>query len=333
MMSEATLRALSSNRKKRGVVRASVTCLHTHVSELEGSTDNPETTDQARRLTTRLRTLAEEFKVHHYTVIDLIEDEGDLAKEQETLDNFDDDTAQFITRLEKLASKPPSTGPSTSMVAIKHLRHLQRRLSSVSDSIRSLTSEEGNVCILQQHEEHLSEMKLELGSVRHDLISSNCENTSEVDELLDSTERNILDCSLQVRKLLRSQSTASSVSDTKSVKLPRLDTPIFDGNILNWKTFWEQFSVSIHTRSDLTDAKKLAYLRSALKIGTAKNIIDGLTRSGEQYKEAITCLKSRSDRPCLLHLTHVRRILEIPNLKDGSGRELRRLQDTTQQHL
>ena len=101
-----------------------------------------------------------------------------------------------------------------------------------------------------------------------------------------------LDCSLWVQKFLRSQSTstASPVPDAKSVKLPRREVPTFNRNIFNWKTFWEQFGVSIHTRLSLTDAEKLAYLMSALKKGTAKNVIEGLTRSGEQYKEAITCL-------------------------------------------
>lgn len=176
-------------------------------------------------------------------------------------------------------------------------------------------------------------MKRELAAIRNELLSADYDDTGEFDEILDAIEKGIFDSSLQVCKLLRLQNTSSSVADTKSVKLPRLDVPTFDGNILNWKTFWEQFSVSIHTRSSLTDAERLAYLRSALKNGTAKNVIEGLTRSGEQYKEAITCLKSRYDRPRLLHQTHVHKILEIPHLKDGAGKELRQLHDVAQQHL
>ena len=71
----------------------------------------------------------------------------------------------------------------------------------------------------------------------------------------------------------------------------------------------------------------LKSLRSALKNVTAKNVIKGLTRSGEQYNEAITCPKSRNDRPRLLHQT------QIPHLKDGTGKELHQLHDVAQQHL
>ena len=61
--------------------------------------------------------------------------------------------------------------------------------------------------------------------------------------------------------------------------------------------------------------------------------IEGLSRSGENYSEAIKCLQSRYDRPRLIHKAHVRMILEAPSLKEGSGRELQRLHDTVQQHL
>ena len=86
-------------------------------------------------------------------------------------------------------------------------------------------------------------------------------------------------------------------------------------------------------RSNLTDSEKLAYLRHALKGGNAKTVIEGLSRSGEHYSEAIACLKSRYNRPRSIHQAHIQRILEAPGLKDGSGKELRRLHDTALQHL
>ena len=49
--------------------------------------------------------------------------------------------------------------------------------------------------------------------------------------------------------------------------------------------------------------------------------------------EAIDCLKSRYNHPRLIHQTHVKMILDATPLKDGTGKELRRLHDTVQQHL
>ena len=92
-------------------------------------------------------------------------------------------------------------------------------------------------------------------------------------------------------------------------------------------------SRTVHDRSNLTDTEKLAYLRHALKDVTAKSVIEGLSRSGEHYEEAISCLKLRYDRPRLIHQAHVRKILAIPSLKNGSRRELLHLHDTAVQHL
>ena len=75
------------------------------------------------------------------------------------------------------------------------------------------------------------------------------------------------------------------------------------------------------------------YLKQSLKDSAAKSVIEGLSKSGEHYEEAIKSLKACYDRPRLIHQTHVRMILEAASLKEGTGKELRRLHDTVQQHL
>ena len=88
--------------------------------------------------------------------------------------------------------------------------------------------------------------------------------------------------------------------------------------------------VPVHDCSRLSNAEKLVYLQQALKGGTAKNTIEGLSRSSDNYDEAIQRLKARYDWPRLIHQTHVKAILEA---KDGTGREIRKLHDTVLQHL
>ena len=83
----------------------------------------------------------------------------------------------------------------------------------------------------------------------------------------------------------------------------------------------------------MSDAEKLVYLQQSLRDSPAKRSIEGLSRSGECYQEAIECLKSQYDRPRLIHPPHVCMILEPPPLMSGSGRELRRLHGTVQWHI
>ena len=127
--------------------------------------------------------------------------------------------------------------------------------------------------------------------------------------------------------------TPTATPGSRSVKLPKIDVPTFDGELLHWQAFWDQFSISIDKRSDISNTEKLVYLRHSLKDGSAKNVIEGLSHSGVQYKEAIDTLKARYDRPRIIHQTHVRKIYEMPSLTDGSGRELRWFHDSAKQDL
>ena len=72
---------------------------------------------------------------------------------------------------------------------------------------------------------------------------------------------------------------------------------------------------------------------TAIPAGSAEGTIEGLSPSGEYYVEAIEFVQAHYNRPHLIHLTHVRMILEAPPLVVGNGKELRRLHDTVQQHL
>ena len=90
-----------------------------------------------------------------------------------------------------------------------------------------------------------------------------------------------------------------------------MNVPTFDGNILNWNTFWQQFDVAIHSKAQLKDAKKLAYLRDALKDGPARHVVEGLSQDAGYYKEAIGSLQEHYDRPRLIHQEHVRAFMRL----------------------
>ena len=115
--------------------------------------------------------------------------------------------------------------------------------------------------------------------------------------------------------------------------LPKLDVPTYDGDIIHWKQFWDQFIVSVHDRMNLSNAEKIVYLQHALKDGSAMNAIEGLSHSGDNYSEAVKCLKTWYDRPRLIHRAHIQKIVDTPSSKEGNGKELRRLHDDIQQHV
>ena len=111
-MSTEGERALSIARKRRGVVRASITRLDSRVADLQAK---PELTAEdrlsAQQLLQRLNTLDTDFKSHHFAVVDLL-DEDALEGEQAILDEIDDRVTSLSVRIQRLVSSSPSATPS-----------------------------------------------------------------------------------------------------------------------------------------------------------------------------------------------------------------------------
>ena len=129
--------------------------------------EEPATHDHAQRLATRLETLDAEFKTHHFALIDHIDDEANLGKEQEVLDQHDDDVNSLVVRLQQLITVS-STAPVNSdlrKALTRKLQHLEKSLTLVSENINTLSSRSEDVCRLQQHEEQLSDYKKDLADI------------------------------------------------------------------------------------------------------------------------------------------------------------------------
>ena len=86
------------------------------------------------------------------------------------------------------------------------------------------------------------------------------------------------------------------------------------------------------SKAGLNDIEKLTYLQDALKVSPVRYMIQGLTRTSENYEEVIKCLKEQYDRPKLVQEEHIRSIVDAVPVKKGSDKELRRLYDAATQH-
>ena len=331
-------RSIANAKKRRGVARASLTRLSSRLKDLEGEPRDTKTLELAHRISKKLADLDSEFRNHHHTLIDLTDDDEALAKEQDVLDSHDDLVTDLTVRVRQIiSSSSPSPSDSSHRIVARKLAHLQKSLASVTSVTSADPAAILDTCLLRQYEERTNDIRRDLAGTRDDLHCMELDETDKLFELQDELESQVFNCCVGIKKLLSSASSSSEASsaspDTQGVKLPKLDVPTFDGDILHWRSFWEQFRISVHDRTHLSDAEKLVYLQQSLKGASAKGAIEGLSRSGDCYPEAIRCLQARYDRPRLIHQTHVRLILEAPSLKEGTGKELRRLHDTVQQHL
>lgn len=178
------------------------------------------------------------------------------------------------------------------------MTNMPDRLNILLNDLTKLYGAPEETHVVEQYQEQASDLKKEL-AVRQNVMSS-C-TPRESDALINTTvvdiDKLLFDVGLSLRKApvkapaAIGKTTTDPSPERKTIKLPRLDIPTFDGNILHWLTFWEQYHVAIHVGSDLSQAQKLVYLRQSLKVGPAKKAIKGLSRSGKEYGEAVMCLQ------------------------------------------
>ena len=110
------------------------------------------------------------------------------------------------------------------------------------------------------------------------------------------------------------------------MKLPKLNLPLFDGQIEKWSLFWESFEVCV-MKADLPEINKLAYLRSLLR-GEAARCIDGLSLSAANFRAACDILQKRYGKPGRLIYLHVQGLLNLTG-----DMPLRELQEALLVHI
>jgi len=95
------------------------------------------------------------------------------------------------------------------------------------------------------------------------------------------------------------------------VKLPSLELPVFDGNILAFQEFSDLFTATIDSNKSLSPVQKLAYLRRYLT-GKPLELVNGMKVCDANYTVAMDLLKSRYGNMQTIIEAHYTAIMDIP---------------------
>ena len=323
------------------VPRASITRMEENIAKLKLKTELSAWEQLlVPQLIKKLVYWDEEFKHHHQAIMDLVDEDEQETLEQEyaIFNDYDDKVTTFTLRLQQLQLM--SEIKSSSALATSHAQRISKRLRYLESEIRTINDmveymspgPDLDICLLRQLEESIASHGLELSEATRDVLALDGEEGGLIEQS-SRIKGALFDSSLKTKRLLHDHMSSPKSLAPTSVKLPKISVPTFDCSILNWTTFYDQFNIAIRSSTHLSDSQKLVYLRESIKDDQAKSVIEGLSQSSQSYSEEIDCLMQRYDRPTLVHQAHVRAIVDTPPLRDGSGRELRRLHDVANQHL
>ncbi|KAL9985156.1 hypothetical protein ACROYT_G007526 [Oculina patagonica] len=127
-------------------------------------------------------------------------------------------------------------------------------------------------------------------------------------------------------QLLGSNPPASQSSSQVQVKLPKINLPTFDGNVLNWQPYFQSIKVSVDDNPSLADVQKLEYLMRSLK-GSAAEAVKGFAVVQANYKPVLEILKERFGHARLILDAHVRSLIHLPRLTSDDATSMRKFYD------
>jgi len=134
-----------------------------------------------------------------------------------------------------------------------------------------------------------------------------------------------------IADMLINESASGSYSQEKAIRLPKIELPKFDGNVLLWQEFFETFTVTVD-QQNISEIEKFQYLKGSLK-GEAAATITGMPVTHSNYSAALEILKNRYGSTKRVLRAHVRSLLALstPNIKSSAS--LRSFIDSIHRHM
>ena len=206
---------------------------------------------------------------------------------------------------------------------------IQEILETSKDSSNNVIRMENRVQKLSGYMESCSEVRDEvIALISDDEIAEEAQKWNDyqrvIDYALDIAQEYI---SKQSVSKVDEQTTSGSAQHKQShLKLPKLELPKFDGDVLKFQNFWDQFEAAVHDNDNVPAVQKFTYLRSVLE-GAAYHTIEGFEITSAIYQHAVA-LKHRFVRKRIIISSLVKSIVQLKPRSNKGVESLRDLHDT-----
>ncbi|XP_055904096.1 uncharacterized protein LOC129939932 [Eupeodes corollae] len=102
------------------------------------------------------------------------------------------------------------------------------------------------------------------------------------------------------------------------ISLPKIPTPNFSGDYINWTSFYQTFFALVHNNPALNNVTRFHYLRSALR-EKALSCIRALEVTETNYEAALETLISRYNKKQVIAHDHLKKLFNFPQVPRNSA--------------
>ena len=152
------------------------------------------------------------------------------------------------------------------LLTLKHIQQGLRNLNCDATALRDSFNDQPELA----HDKAVQILESAFVTLRKDMEKSLIEPDHSMRKELDSYHQVLtrIVAEIATTKAKTVPTTPPSICTRKDYKetcrIPKLDIPTFNGDIMKWASFWAQFEASIDSHERLSDVRKLAYLRKAI---------------------------------------------------------------------
>ncbi|XP_076301705.1 uncharacterized protein LOC143219715 [Lasioglossum baleicum] len=198
---------------------------------------------------------------------------------------------------------------------------LEARIAKVKELVVAYEDVQANIENLDEESDHVSERD----SFERSAFALQALLASHADRL-----RGVREATLPSRQA--STSIESTNCKPANKMLPKIQIPSFDGNLINWFSFYDTFKSLVHENVDLPNVQKFHYLKNSLR-GEISSIVASLNASSENYLVAWDMLQKRCNRPRQLIQAHLKQLFDLPEIIRDTPANLRKLAEQAQVHV
>ena len=249
-----------------------------------------------------------------------------------------EDEDESFQQEEDRASDAFSNAVSTTRDLGEQLLCLRAVLDGLADFNCDLSAIQDTLASKPDSNQHSAMQALEtlFTSLRAQWKTANLPKGHPVKSELDACRRSLTDLAAEVTAASDRSDSRSSTSSAPSTStpcfvmakndLPTITVPKFNGDILEWSSFWASFKSTIQDRTELSNTQKLHYLRQAISDPELKLLLHSPAETPDFYLEVVEELKERYNKTREIHKVLCRTLADIPSVKQTRA-DLRRLVD------
>ncbi|XP_050058669.1 uncharacterized protein LOC126553154 [Aphis gossypii] len=131
---------------------------------------------------------------------------------------------------------------------------------------------------------------------------------------------------------MQNNNSMNTTMSAHRARLAPLALPTFDGNIQEWESYFDCFKAMVHNEDAYPPAQKFSYLRSSLS-GAALDVIKAIPMTEGNYSVAIKRLQQRYENRSMVIQSHIRAILDFPQVDSAIANELQALHSNVVSHV